>query len=60
MGGLSAAYVAYTEKWSATAIEGDWPGYCTDSRAIIEALSNRIVRENRELLPLLDGLDRAA
>jgi hypothetical protein len=60
MGGLSAAYVAYTEKWSATAIEGDWPGYCTDSRAIIEALSNRIVRENRELLPLLDGLGRAA
>ena len=60
MGGLSAAYLGYTEKWNATAIEADWAGYCADSRAIIEALSTRIVRENRELLPLLDELDRAA
>lgn len=60
MGGLAAAYVSYTEQWSATAIEADWPGYCAASRAIIDALTNRIVRENRELLPLLDRLDRAA
>lgn len=60
MGGLAAAYVAYTDKWTATAIAGDWAGYCADTRRIIDALTNRIVRENRELLPLLDRLDAAA
>jgi hypothetical protein len=60
MGGLAAAFVAYTDKWSAAAIDSDWAGYCADSRQIIDALTNRILRENRELLPLLDRLDAAA
>ena len=46
--------------WSAAAIEADWPGYCADSRVIIDALTNRILRENRDLYPLLEHLDRAA
>ena len=54
MGGLAAAFSSYCEKWSAAAIGDDWAGYCADSRGIIEALTNRIVRQNRELLPLLD------
>ena len=54
MGGLAAAFSRYSETWNATAIAADWPGYCEASRTIIEALTNRIVRENRELLPLLD------
>ena len=54
MGGLAAAFSSYSETWNATAIAADWLGYCEASRAIIEALTNRIVRENRELLPLLD------
>lgn len=54
MGGLAAAFSSYCEKWAAAAIADDWVGYCADSRGIIEALTNRIVRENRELLPLLD------
>ena len=60
MGGLSAAYLAYVERWTATAIEQDWSAYCDDSRGIIDALGTRIERENRELYPLLDRLDRAA
>lgn len=60
MGGLAAAYVAYTEQWSAPAINADWPGYCAASRAIIDALTCRITRENRELYPLLEKLERAA
>ena len=46
--------------WSAAAIEADWPGYCADSRVIIDALTNRILLENRDLYPLLEHLDRAA
>lgn len=60
MGGLAAAFAAYSERWTAGAIAADWPAYCEESRAIIEALTNRIMRENRELYPLLDKLDRAA
>ena len=60
MGGLAPAFVAYCDKWSANSIHADWRGYCTDTRAILDALTNRIVRENRELLPLLERIDRAA
>ena len=60
MGGLASAFLSYTESWSANAIAGDWPGYCRDTRTIIDALTNRITRENRELYPLLEQLDKAA
>jgi hypothetical protein len=60
MGGLAPAFIAYCDKWNAMAIEADWPGYCSDTRAILDALFNRLTRENRELLPLIERLDRAA
>ena len=60
MGGLSAAYTAYSEKWGATAIDADWHGYCADTAGIIQALTNRILRENRELLPVAERIERAA
>ena len=60
MGGLAPAFIAYCDKWNATAIEADWKGYCGDTAAILDALENRLLRENRELLPLLERLDRAA
>jgi len=60
MGGLAPAFVAYCDKWAASSINGDWAGYCADTRSILEALMNRLTRENRELLPLLERLDRAA
>ena len=60
MGGLAPAFLAYCDKWNAPSIEADWAGYCADTRGILDALTNRLTRENRELLPLLDRLDRAA
>ena len=60
MGGLAQAYMAYADKWTATSIESDWPGYCGETKSIIEALSTRITRENRELYPLLEAVDKAA
>ena len=60
MGGLAAAFIAYSEKWNATAIVADWDGYCSDSREVLDALTNRITRENRDLYPLLEALERAA
>ena len=60
MGGLAPTFIAYCDKWNAPAIEADWKGYCADTTAILDALENRLLRENRELLPLLERLDRAA
>lgn len=60
MSALAPAFVAYCDKWSANAIEGDWDGYCADTRTILDSLENRLLCENRELLPLLEKLDRAA
>jgi hypothetical protein len=60
MGGLAPVFIAYTEKWHAGAITADWAGYCAETRGILDALMNRLTRENRELLPLLERVDRAA
>lgn len=60
MTGLAGAYSDYAGRWGATAIEADWPGYCAETRGIIDALMNRITRENRELLPLLEAIEKAA
>ena len=60
MGGLAAAFLAYADKWSASEIESDWAGYCSESAAIIEALTERITRENRELYPLAERVQKAA
>lgn len=60
MGGLAADFLAYADKWTASAIEADWTEYCRESRDIIEALTERIVRENRELYPLADREKKAA
>ena len=60
MGGLAPAFLDYSNKWNAATIDGDWAGYCADTRGILDALTNRLTRENRELLPLLERLDEAA
>lgn len=60
MGGLAPAFVAYCEKWTASTIAADWPAYCSDTRGLIDALMDRITRENRELIPLLEKISKAA
>lgn len=60
MGGLAQAFTAYVEHWDAFSIESDWAGYQQETRGIIAALSDRILRENQQLYPLLEKLGRAA
>lgn len=60
MGGLAPAFLAYCDKWTASTIPADWAAYCSDTRALLDALMDRLTRENRELLPLLERLDRRA
>ena len=60
MGGLAAAFGVYSQRWDAMSIQGNWDGFCSESKDIIAALTERILRENRELYPLIDKLDQAA
>jgi hypothetical protein len=59
MGGLADKYVAHTNKWNANSIAADWGTYCAETRGILGALTNRIMRENGELYPLLESLQAA-
>lgn len=60
MGGLAATYSIFMERWDALSIQADWARYQTEAQAISQALGNRIVRENRDLYPLLERASRAA
>lgn len=60
MGGLAPAFLDYSDKWNAATIQADWAGYCSHTRAILDALFDRLSREDRGLLPLLERLDVAA
>jgi hypothetical protein len=60
MGGLAPAFLAYCDKWNANTIADDWATYCSDTRGLLDALNDRLTRENRELLPLLERLDQVA
>lgn len=60
MGGLGRAYTEYAERWGPYVIEANWDGYRKETAAIIEALTERITREDRELYPLLEKLNMAA
>lgn len=60
MGGLAGVYATYADEWTAHRIEDDWVGYCEETCGLVDALIRRIERENKELYPLLEQLDKAA
>ena len=60
MGGLAKAFRDYAEQWGSYAIEGDWERYQRETIAILEALTDRITRENRDLYPLFEALEMQA
>ncbi len=55
MGGLAEAYLAYANGWTIDSIAADWPGFARDTRKIAGALQQRIMREERDLYPMLDA-----
>jgi hypothetical protein len=57
MGSVAAAFVAYIKAWpTSVAIKADAVRFTTESKAIFNALSKRIHRENVELYVLLDAV----
>lgn len=53
LGLLLGQFSAHIGKWSAEAVIADWPGYCREAMALLEALDTRIECEDEELYPLL-------
>lgn len=61
MGGLLADYKAWSAKWPAVKIHEEWKLFVFETRELLDALSNRIERENNELYALVErNLFRAA
>ncbi len=60
MGGLSADFIAYDDKWTGSRVEADWPGFCRETQVVFEMLAMRVEREERELYPLADTLYASA
>jgi hemerythrin-like domain-containing protein len=51
MGNLAAQFLAYSRRWDAKAMTEDWSGFCTDTLRVMQALRQRIRREERDLYP---------
>jgi hypothetical protein len=60
MAGQADAYRMHNQTWTAKAIAGDWEAYCVACRQILDSVTARISRENRDLFPLAEGLASAA
>ena len=60
MGSLSRTFIDYSERWMLKPAVSDWATFCRETRSITDALIERIERENKELYPLLELLERAA
>ena len=54
MGGLAKAFSDYAQHWGANVIEGNWEGYQRETAKILDALTLRMAREERDLYPLLE------
>jgi hypothetical protein len=54
MGGLACEFQIYCERWSSDNIDRDWQSFQRETFEILRALSLRMLREERDLYPLLD------
>lgn len=59
MGGLATTYLDYAKKWTAERVFEDRAGFVAETRSVMLALRQRIVREERDLYPLLADSERA-
>lgn len=60
MGALEDEVGRWMAKWTPGAIAPGWDAFRTETEELLDALSVRIVRENRELYPLIERAAMAA
>lgn len=54
MGGLLAAYKTWSGEWPTERIVAEWRIFVSETLALLNALEERIDRENNELYPLVE------
>lgn len=57
MGHIADEFTAYDTRWPAARVVGDWPGFCAETEAVLDAIAMRIEREERELYPAAEQYD---
>lgn len=56
MGDLAGRFSSYMAHWSDHEVIAHWPDFCRETREILDALLNRVMKENAELY-VLTGRD---
>ncbi|MGH6652778.1 MAG: hemerythrin domain-containing protein [Sphingopyxis sp.] len=56
MGHLAEDFVAYDTRWTEARVAGDWPGFCRETEAVLDAIGMRIEREEADLYPAAERL----
>lgn len=57
MGHIAQDFAAYDAKWTAERIADDCPGFCSETKVVLDVLAMRIERENCDLYPVAEQLD---
>ena len=60
VGGLRDAFKDYMRRWTSDGIAADPDGFDRDTRAIVAALRERVLREESQLYPHIPGAPAAA
>ncbi len=55
MGGLVDVYKQWSTSWPTERLTQEWPQFVEETASLLNALSQRIMRENIELYPLVEG-----
>ena len=55
MAPLTTRYLAYARTWTSAAIGADWIGFRAATLAMLDALAERMEREDRELYACVEG-----
>ncbi len=59
MGGLANSFSIYMSQWSDDRIVREWPLFCGETADMLQALQQRVERENQILYPLAARIDTA-
>lgn len=57
MGHLAEHFIAYDTRWTEAQVADDWPGFCRETAAVLDAIGMRIKREEADLYPAAEQLD---
>lgn len=56
VGDIAGDFQVYDSKWTEDLVAADWPGFCHETRVVLDLLAIRIERENENLYPAVERL----